>query len=87
MDGLLINVIHWITRAIEVTGTGMIVIGAAAALFRFLAQVFKGLLDEQAVGGFRSNLGTQFCWVSNSSSHRTSSTRLPSSPPSRASQS
>ena len=57
MDGFLINVIHWITRAIEITGTGIIVTGAAAALFRFLAQVFKGSLDEQAVGGFRSNLG------------------------------
>ena len=36
MDGMLINAIHWITRAIEITGTAIIVIGAAAALIRFL---------------------------------------------------
>ncbi|MBB6125491.1 DUF1622 domain-containing protein [Sphingobium subterraneum] len=57
MDSVLIDVIHWITRAIELTGTGIIVSGAGAALLKFLGQVFKGALDERAVGGFRSNLG------------------------------
>lgn len=57
MDGMLIDAIHWITRAIEITGTAIIVIGASAALIRFLSQVAKGSIDEQAVGGFRSNLG------------------------------
>lgn len=57
MDDVLVNAIHWITRAIEITGTAIIVTGAAAALLRFLEQVFLRRLDAQTIGRFRSNLG------------------------------
>ncbi len=57
MDAVLVNAIHWITRAIEVTGTAIIVAGAGAALLRFLQQALQRRLDAQAIGRFRSNLG------------------------------
>lgn len=57
MDGILIEAIHWITRAIEITGTAIIVVGAGYSLLRFLLRAAKGLIDEGSVGSFRSNLG------------------------------
>lgn len=57
MDSILTDAIHWITRAIEITGTAIIVIGAGYALIRFLRQTTKGSIDENMVGSFRSSLG------------------------------
>lgn len=57
MDSILIEAIHWITRAIEITGTAIIVVGAGYSLLRFLLTAAKGLTNEGSVGSFRSNLG------------------------------
>lgn len=57
MDSILIEAIHWITRAIEITGTAIIVVGAGYSLLSFLLRAAKGLIDDGSVGSFRSNLG------------------------------
>ncbi len=56
-ESLIVEGIHWITRAIEVTGTAIIVIGAGSSLIRFLRQSVKGPIDQHVVGSFRSSLG------------------------------
>ncbi|MBP2278530.1 DUF1622 domain-containing protein [Sphingomonas sp. PL20] len=56
-ESLIVEGIHWITRAIEVTGTAIIVIGAGSSLIRFLQQSVKGPIDQHVVGSFRSSLG------------------------------
>ena len=56
-ESLIVEGIHWITRAIEVTGTAIIVVGAGSSLIRFLQQSLKGPIDQHVVGNFRSSLG------------------------------
>ncbi|WP_239019075.1 DUF1622 domain-containing protein [Sphingobium terrigena] len=56
-ESLIVEGIHWITRAIEVTGTAIIVVGAGSSLIRFLQQSVKGPIDQDVVGSFRSSLG------------------------------
>jgi uncharacterized membrane protein len=56
-ESLIVEGIHWITRAIEVTGTAIIVVGAGSSLIKFLQQSVKGPIDQDVVGSFRSSLG------------------------------
>ena len=55
MEDALLSGVQWITRAVEVIGIGIIVIGAIWSLGRFLRQL--GRSDEGAVGRFRTGLG------------------------------
>ena len=57
MDETLMTGIRWVTRAVEVTGIAIIVIGAIAALLVFLLKLMKNQPKEQIVGDFRSSLG------------------------------
>ena len=57
MDEALISGILWVTRAIEVTGIGIIVIGAVGSLFAFLRRLLKGQPKEKIVADFRTDLG------------------------------
>ena len=49
--------IHLVTRGIEIVGTAIIVIGAASALVRFMLLTLRRPAGEDAVAGFRSELG------------------------------
>ena len=55
-DGLMIG-IRWITRALEVTGIGIIVVGAIVSILVFLLRLAKGRPREKTIGDFRSSLG------------------------------
>jgi uncharacterized membrane protein len=56
MEEQVMIAIHWVTRAVEVIGIGIIVVGALIALGTFLGR--RGSEDKGvAVGEFRSNLG------------------------------
>ena len=57
MDEALMTGIRWVTRAVEVTGIGIIVVGAVASLLVFLLRMAKGEPKERIIGEFRSNLG------------------------------
>ena len=57
MDEALMTAIRWVTRAVEVTGIGIIVVGAVASLLVFLLRMAKGEPKERIIGEFRSNLG------------------------------
>lgn len=57
MDETLTAAIHWITRAVEIGGISIIVVGAVAALLNFLVHLGRREGSEEAVGAFRSNLG------------------------------
>jgi uncharacterized membrane protein len=56
VDERLMTGIHWITRAIEVIGIAIIVVGALAALIAFLRGLNQGDKEER-VSAFRSDLG------------------------------
>jgi uncharacterized membrane protein len=56
MDETLASGIHWIVRAIEVGGIGIIVLGAAVALFNFLLHL-RGERRESRNGGLPLDLG------------------------------
>lgn len=51
------DAIEWITRAVEVVGIGIIVIGAAVSLAVFLRQALRPGAREEAIGALRSDLG------------------------------
>jgi len=57
MEETLTNAIHWITRAVEIGGIAIIVVGATVALLRFLLQLARPVADADAVDDFRSSLG------------------------------
>ena len=57
VDESLMMGIEWVTRAIEVTGIGIIVIGAAGSLIAFLRRLLKGQPKEKIVNEFRTDLG------------------------------
>ena len=57
MDEGLMTAIRWVTRAVEVTGIGIIVIGAVASLLVFLLRLAKGEPKEKIISDFRSSLG------------------------------
>ncbi len=57
MDETLTSAIHWITRAIEIAGIAVIVVGAVAALVHFLLHLGRAATKEEAVSDLRSNLG------------------------------
>jgi uncharacterized membrane protein len=56
-EGAIVVGIHWITRAIEMIGTAIIVMGAGTSLFKFLVHLARGSIDNSVVGSFRSDLG------------------------------
>ncbi|HWH17611.1 MAG TPA: DUF1622 domain-containing protein [Allosphingosinicella sp.] len=56
MEEALEQGIHWVTRIVEVTGIGIIVIGAFLSLLWFLRRL-GGSDREEAVSDFRSSLG------------------------------
>ena len=56
-DAGFLGVIHGVTRGVEVVGTAIIVVGALAALVRFLFGLRGSTDRERAVGEFRSGLG------------------------------
>ena len=53
----LIGGIHWVTRAVEVIGIAIIVIGATAALVSFAWALARSGSKDKAVGNFRTDLG------------------------------
>lgn len=57
MDEQLKIAIDWITRAVEITGIGIIVVGAFGALLSFLAGIARHRPKEATVAAFRNNLG------------------------------
>ena len=57
MDEALMEGIRWITRAVEVTGVAIIVIGAFASLLSFLRRIMRGGSKEEVVADFRTGLG------------------------------
>ena len=57
MDETLTNAIHWITRIVELGGIAIILVGAAAALLKFLAHLVSPNARHAAVDDFRSSLG------------------------------
>ncbi len=57
MDETLTGAIHWITRAVEIAGIAVIVVGAAAALLHFFVHLSQAATKEAAVSDLRSNLG------------------------------
>lgn len=52
-----LTIIHFVTRGIEIVGTAIIVVGAAAALIRFVVMMLRRPAGGDAVAGFRSELG------------------------------
>ena len=56
MEEQVMIAIHWITRAVEVIGIGIIVVGALAALVAFLGRR-RNEAKSAAIGEFRSDLG------------------------------
>ncbi len=57
MDEQLKIGVEWITRIVEVTGIGIIVIGAVGALLVFLRRLLQGRPKEKIVSDFRTDLG------------------------------
>jgi uncharacterized membrane protein len=57
MDEQLKIAIEWITLAVEVTGIGIIVVGAFGSLLKFLLDLLRRLPKEPIVAAFRTNLG------------------------------
>jgi uncharacterized membrane protein len=57
MDEQLKIGIEWITRAVEITGIGIIVIGAFGALFSFMRRLLQRQAKEKIVSDFRTDLG------------------------------
>jgi uncharacterized membrane protein len=57
MDEQLKIAIEWITRAIEVAGIGIIVVGAFGSLAKFLLDLLRHRPNEAIVAAFRTNLG------------------------------
>ena len=51
------HALHWIATAIEVTGVGIIVVGALLATALYLRQGFGALGWAEAFRGYRANLG------------------------------
>lgn len=56
-DTAIVVGIHWITRLIEMIGTGIIVVGAGTSLLKFVLQLVRQTIDTRAIGSFRSDLG------------------------------
>lgn len=57
MDQVLLDIVHWITRAVEVTGIAIIIVGAFAGLFGFLRTLSGAESRAKAISDFRSGLG------------------------------
>jgi uncharacterized membrane protein len=57
MDEQLKIAVEWITRAVEITGIGIIVVGAFGALLRFTAGMVRHRPKEPIVAAFRTDLG------------------------------
>jgi uncharacterized membrane protein len=57
MDEQLKIAVEWITRAVEVTGIAIIVVGAFGSLFVFVRRLLKRLPKEETVAAFRTDLG------------------------------
>lgn len=55
-DGLMVG-IRLVTRAVEVTGIAIIVVGATVSLIAFLLKLLKNRPRERIIGEFRSSLG------------------------------
>jgi len=56
-EGAIVVGIYWTTRALEMIGTAIIVVGAGTSFFRFLVQLIRGSVDTTVVGSFRTDLG------------------------------
>ncbi len=50
-------IIEWITRAVEVVGIAIIVVGATVSLLVFLRAILRRGSREESIGAFRSDLG------------------------------
>lgn len=57
MSPLLREWIEWLTRAVEIVGIGIIVIGAAISLLVFLRQMLRPRDRAGTIAAFRSDLG------------------------------
>ncbi len=57
MEATLLDGIRWITRAVEVVGIAIIVVGAATSLLLFLRDLARRAGKDAAFGAFRSDLG------------------------------
>lgn len=57
MDQALLEIVHWITRVVEVTGIAIIIVGAFAGLFGFLRRIRGPECRAAAIADFRSGLG------------------------------
>jgi uncharacterized membrane protein len=57
MDEQLKIAIEWITLAVEVTGIGIIVLGAFGSLFTFVRRLLAGQSKERIISTFRTDLG------------------------------
>lgn len=57
MSVTLQQAIEWLTRAVEIAGVAIIVIGAAVSLIVFLRQMLRPRNREAAIAAFRSDLG------------------------------
>jgi uncharacterized membrane protein len=56
-EGAIVVGIYWTTRALEMIGTAIIVVGAGTSFFKFLVQLVRGSVDTKVVGSFRTDLG------------------------------
>ncbi|MGE8142177.1 DUF1622 domain-containing protein [Novosphingobium sp. NPDC080210] len=57
LEELAVSTAHSVTRIVELTGIGIIAIGAFATLAVFLARLARGVPSKQAVSEVRSSLG------------------------------
>lgn len=51
------HAIEWLTRAVEIVGIAIIVVGAAVSLLVFLARITRPRGREATIAAFRSDLG------------------------------
>ena len=57
MTSMLHATIEWLTRAVEIIGVAIIVIGAAGSLLVFLGRMTRPRGREATIAAFRSDLG------------------------------
>lgn len=56
-DETFLMAVHLVTRAVEIVGTGIIVVGAGTSLVRFILATVRPTSVGDAVATFRSSLG------------------------------
>ncbi|HEY8577168.1 MAG TPA: DUF1622 domain-containing protein [Devosia sp.] len=57
MDDLLVDTLHWVTRAIEVAGILVIVVGCIAAGFRYATDRVHSIVEPSPYHRLRSGIG------------------------------